>query len=118
MPDHRFPEAFLEIGKDDDRSYNSFRTTRLSDGKLKIDVETWGIPEYGLYLNAEAGEILKLQVRGECATVPRKTWTKVSFSHLLEKGEETNIGQIEYRSHAQVDEGHIYIIFTLGKRAC
>jgi len=30
MPDleFRFPEAFLEIGKDDDHSYNSLRTTR------------------------------------------------------------------------------------------
>ena len=50
--EYRFPEASLEIGKDDDHSYNSLRTTRQSDGRLKIDVERWGIAEHGLFLGA------------------------------------------------------------------
>jgi hypothetical protein len=115
MPELKFPEAFLEIGKDDDHSYNSLKSTRQPDGSLKLETQRWGIPEYGLFLSVEKGEILKLQMWGECGTVPRKTWTKVSFSHVLEKEEEDNIGHIKYRGYAPVEVGQIAIQFMLYK---
>jgi len=117
MPVCRFPEGFVEIGKDDDHSYNALRTTRLPDGKLKIDVETWGIPEFGLYLAVETNEVLKLQVMGECGTVPSRTPTKVSFSHVVENEEENYAAQIEYYGYAPAELGDIQIKFTLYKRA-
>jgi hypothetical protein len=108
MPDleYRFPEAFLEIGKDDDHSYNSLRTTRQADGRLKIDVEEWGINEHGLQLSVRPGSVLELQIFGRCGSVRSETWIKASFSRVVEKEEEEKAQQIEYRGYAAVEVVH------------
>jgi hypothetical protein len=116
MPERKFPEVFLEIGKDDDHSYNSLKTIRQPDGSLKIEIQSWGIAEYFLFLSVETSEILKLQMTGECGTVPSKTWRKVSLSHVLEKEEEDNVEQIEYHGYAPVEIGNIAIQLKLHKR--
>jgi len=120
MPDleFRFSEAFLEVGKDDDHSYRSLKTTRQSDGRLKIDVEGWGITEYGIFLLVERGEIFKLQIRGECGTVPTRTWEKVSLSRVMEKEEEDWAGAVETVVYFPVEEGEINVRLGLYKRAC
>jgi hypothetical protein len=114
----RFPEAFLEVGKDDNHSYRSLKTTRRLDGRLKIDVEGWGIEEYGIFLSIETGEIFKLQIMGECATVPRRTWEKVSLSRIMEKEEEDKAGAVETVVYFPVEEGEINVRLRLYKRAC
>jgi hypothetical protein len=117
MPDreYRFPEAFLEIGKDDDHSYNSLRTTRQSDGRLKIDVEGWGIVEHGLQLSVKTGSVLELLIFGRCGTVSKKTWIKASQSRVVEKEEEEKAQHIEYRGYAPVEVGQIDIRLSLRK---
>ena len=115
MPEYRFPEAFLEIGKDEDHSYRSLRTTRLSDGRLKIDVEGWGIKEVGLYFDFRTGEILEIHIRGHCGTVSGRTWEKVSFSRVVEKDEENKAKSIEYPSYVWVKTGQITLQFRLYK---
>jgi hypothetical protein len=119
MPDleYRFPEAFLEIGKDDDHSYNSLRTTRQSDGRLKIDVERWGIAEHGLFLGAGIGtrRVLELRIMGHCGSVFSETWIKTSFSRVVEKEEEEKAQQIEYCGWAPVEVGQIKILLGLPK---
>lgn len=121
MPDRefRFPEAFLEIGKDDDHSYNSLRTTRLSDGRLKIDVERWGIIEYGLCLmvNTNTNRVMELFIMGYCGSVFSETWIKASYSHIVEKEEEDKAQQIEFRGGAPAEAGDIDVRLRLRKSA-
>ena len=114
----RFPEAFLEVGKDDDHSYTSLKTTRQSDGRLKIDIEGWGVTECGIFLLVETGEIFKLQIVGECGTVPTTTWEKVSLSRVMEKEEEDKAGALETVVHFPVEEGEISVRLRLYKRTC
>lgn len=116
MPESGFPETFLEIGNDIDLSYNSLRTTRQSDGRLKIDIQGPGIYEHGLFLSVETGEILKLQILGFCGTTSVKTWAKVSFSHILEIEDENNAWEIEYHGCAPAKAGRIAIQLILNKR--
>ena len=120
MPDleFRFPEAFLEVGKDDDHSYRSLKTTRQSDGRLKIDVEGWGIEECGVSLLVETGEIFTLEIMGECGTVPTTTWKRVSLSRLMEKEEEDKAGAVETVVHFPAEEGEIAVRLRLYKRTC
>lgn len=113
----RFPEAFLEIGKDDDHSYMSLRTKRQSDGRLKIDVERWGIIQHGLLLSVQPGAIFKLNIIGRCGTVSTRTWQRASFSRVMEKEEEDKAQQIEYAGGAPVEIGQIDIKFRLSKQA-
>lgn len=119
MPDleYRFPEAFLEIGKDDDHSYDSLRTTRQSDGRLKIDVERWGIEEHGLLLSVGTGRVLELFIGGLCGSVFSETWIKASRSRVVEKEEEEKAQRIEYSGYAPVEVGQIDIKLTLPKLA-
>jgi hypothetical protein len=87
MPEYKFPEAFLEVGKDDDRSYTSLRTTRLSDGRLQIDLEKWCIIEIGFWLRVEPGEVLKVGiglVRCSVGLEKTRTWGKKTATHILE----------------------------------
>lgn len=120
MPDleFRFPEAFLEIGKDDDHSYNSFRTTRQSDGRLKIDVEIWAIGgNVGPLLLRGTDRVLELVYLPVCGSqVFSETWIKTSSSRVVEKEEEERAQQIEYRGWAPVEVGHIDILFRVRKR--
>jgi hypothetical protein len=102
MPERGFPETFLEIGKDDDHSYMSLRTTRLPDGRLKIDVEKWRIIEIGFFLEVETSEIVELRLKGYCGTVPRRTWAKSSFSHVLEAEQEDKARYIEFHGYVEV----------------
>jgi hypothetical protein len=111
-----FPDAFLEAGKDDDHSYMSIRTTRQSDGSLKIDVVGWGIAESGLGLSVGRSEdALKLSIFGRCGTVFTETWSRVSLNHVLEKDAEDKAFQIEYSREVSVEAGKIVTQLILYK---
>jgi len=79
MPERRFPEAFLEIGKDEDHSYMSLKTTRLPDGRLQIDYEGWGISEHGIIPTFSPKEIVKVGFVGRCGSVFSETWEEGIF---------------------------------------
>ena len=94
----RFPDTYLETGQDEDHSFMSIKTRRQSDGSLKIDIEGWGISEYGLFLGAQAKEsVMELRIWGVCGSVFNHTWIKVSFSHNLEREAEDQLQRIEYQ---------------------
>jgi hypothetical protein len=93
-----FPDTYLETGKDDDHSFMSIKTTRQSDGSLKIDVEGWGITEHGLMLFAAAnGDVMEMRILGRCGSVFNETWLRVSFSRTLERETEEQLQRIEYK---------------------
>jgi hypothetical protein len=94
-PEYKFPEAFLETGKDEDHSYLSLKTTREPDGKLRLDVEGWGMAASGLYLLVERGMILKLYIMGECGTMSDNIWVKVSLNRIVEEEDEDRASHIE-----------------------
>ena len=118
MPDtkYEFPDAFLEAGSDDNHTYASMKTTRQADGGLQIDVVGWGVAEYGLYLDVTTNmNSLELGIMGFCGTVPRRTFTKVTFSHVVDKETENQLHQIDYRRLASVGAGQIVTHFLLRK---
>lgn len=93
----RFPDAYLETGEDDDHSYMSIKTTRQSDGSLKIDIEGWHIREMGPFLNVGTNiGVMKMRIIGRCGTVFDRTWSKVSFSHIVERKAEDQLRRMEY----------------------
>ena len=120
MPDYdfRFPETFLEVGKDDDYSYKSLRTTRLSDGRINVDVEGYGLKGHSLYLFVETGDAIKMSIRGRCAVgVRRDTWKRVSLSRVIEKEEESKAEFIEHFGYvpAPISVANIIIQLRLFK---
>lgn len=93
-----FPPAFLEAGSERNHNYLSLKLIRQSDGSLRIDLIGWGIEETGISLSTNiGGSTLNLVVMGECGVVDSWTWTKVSFTHIVEQEQERELREIEYR---------------------
>ena len=81
---HDFPEFFLEKGSDMDSSYISFRGEHFRNDTLQLEMTSWGVVEYGLFLRRQNDpQSASFFLMGKCGTVPTRTWRKVRLTHYL-----------------------------------
>jgi hypothetical protein len=96
MSEYRFPETFLESGKDEDHSYHSLKTIRLKDGKLKIDIEIWDA--YGSCFSVKKGVVIETYTIIRCGTDSSEIWGGKFKSYIVEEEEENKAQQIKFRN--------------------
>ncbi len=89
---HSFGEFFLEKGSDTDSTYLSFRGRRSGLDSLMLEMTTWGVIEYGLFLRREnSSRRVSYFLMGECGTVSSRTWKKVTLKGFLSPIEQDTL---------------------------
>jgi hypothetical protein len=92
-----FPEFFLEKGSDDDSTYISFRGRQAQNDSLQLEMTSWGVVEYGLFLQKVNGRgSASYLFMGRCGTVPTRTWKKVTLTAYLSRAEQDTLWSLSF----------------------